>query len=122
MSTGALEVVFVKLLPAAIGAWAMMLVEPRRTWLDYISRMCVALAFAYLFGDAIFIYVDTQLEIVHDAEPWQKAISGLTGCAAFAIMGGVNELLRRLRKKIGALSIPGLLSRPHDTGGKCDDK
>lgn len=99
-STAAGLGLLIKLLPAGLGAGAMVLVDPPDSKRELFARLFVAFAFSYLFARfafdllhsfSLFAFLDW------DTDEHRIAVEGLCGAAGWFVLGGASTWLRKFR-------------------------
>jgi hypothetical protein len=99
-TSGAVGAIFLKFLPAGIGAALMVAVDPPKDRRELFARAFVAFACSYLFGDTLFDFLDsTNWFAFLDAAKRHHhvAVDGFVGAVGWAAAGGMSMWLKRFR-------------------------
>jgi hypothetical protein len=99
-TSGAAGAIFVKLLPAGIGAALMVAVDPPKDRRELFARAFVAFACSYLFGDTLFDFLDSTswFAFLDGAKRHHHvAVDGFVGAVGWAAAGGLAMWLKKFR-------------------------
>lgn len=97
-----LLVLLAKFLPAGIGAALIIAVDTPKTLRELFARVFVAFACSYLFGEAIFDFLDSTA--MFGFLDWSKrghhtAVDGLVGAFGWFVVGGLTGIARRFKRQ-----------------------
>lgn len=89
-----------KLLPAGIGAALMVAVDPPDSKTELFARVFVAFAASYLFGDAMFDFLQSFSLFSfmdHAKRAHSVAVDGIVGAMGWFVLGGASMMLKKFR-------------------------
>jgi hypothetical protein len=90
----------VKLMPAALGALLMILVDMPKTKREYFIRFAAAFIVSIMFGRVLFDFLDSFAWLSfldRSVDEHRDAVSGLAGALGYFFLGGLVQLANRFR-------------------------
>jgi hypothetical protein len=97
---GAMAIVLTKFLPPAIGAAIMVAVDIPKTKRELFTRLLVAFACSYLFGEAVFDFLDSTSWfsfLDHAKRAHNTAVDGIVGGLGYSAASGLAMWLQKFR-------------------------
>lgn len=96
-----LTAILMKFLPPGLGAGIMIMVDPPKSKRDLFALAFVAYASSYLFGGALFDFLQTTawFSFLDDAKrAHHTAVDGVIGAFGWFIAGGIAKVLKSFKK------------------------